>query len=117
MIASYVVGYTHPTTDELITLRVPAERARSGEWLADLPEMGVKYESSPRGRSRVWDAIRETSPHAEVVTMYKSTGWHHLGEKGWAYIHSGGGITATRAMSPSRCGCRGRSPRSTCRTR
>ena len=26
--------------------------------------------------------------------MYKSTGWHHLGEKGWAYIHSGGGITA-----------------------
>ena len=94
VIASYVVGYTHPATGELITLRVPAERARSGEWLADLPEMGVKYESSPRGRSRVWDAIRETSPHAEVVTMYKSTGWHHLGEKGWAYIHSGGGITA-----------------------
>ena len=94
VIASYVVGYTHPATGELITLRVPAERARSGEWLADLPEMGVKYESSPRGRSRVWDAIRETSPQAEVVTMYKSTGWHHLGEKGWAYIHSGGGITA-----------------------
>jgi len=95
VIASYVVGYTHPSTGELITLRVPAERARSGEWLADLPEMGVKYESSPRGRSRVWDAIRETSPQAEVVTMYKSTGWHHLGEKGWGYIHSGGGITAT----------------------
>ena len=94
VIASYVVGYTHPSTGELITLRVPAERARSGEWLADLPEMGVKYESSPRGRSRVWDAIRETSPGAEVVTMYKSTGWHHIGEKGWAYIHSGGGITA-----------------------
>ena len=95
VIASYVIGYTHPSTGELITLRVAAERARSGEWLADLPEMGVKYESSPRGRSRVWDAIRETSPQAEVVTMYKSTGWHHLGEKGWAYIHSGGGITAT----------------------
>ena len=98
VIASYVLGYTHPATGELITLRVAAERARSGEWLADLPTMGMKYESAPRGRSRVWDAIRETSPQAEVVTMYKSTGWHHLGEKGWAYIHSGGGITADGNM-------------------
>ncbi|HEY5880972.1 MAG TPA: toprim domain-containing protein [Nakamurella sp.] len=94
VIASYVVGYSHPTTGELITLRVSADRARSGEWLADLPVMGMRYESSPRGRAKVWDAIRETSPQAEVVTMYRSTGWHHLGEEqGWAYIHSGGGIT------------------------
>src|SRR5664279_3007140 len=90
-VASYVIGYSHPVTGELITLRVSADRARAGEWLADLPEMGVKYESSPRGRSRVWDAIRETSGHAEIVTMYQSTGWHDLGERGWAYVHAGGG--------------------------
>lgn len=96
VVASYVLGYSHPATGELITLRVSADRARSGEWLADLPVMGVKYESSPRGRSKAWDAIRETSPQAEVVTLYRSTGWHQLGpEQGWAYVHAGGGITTT----------------------
>lgn len=96
VIASYVLGYHHPATGELITLRVAADRARSGEWLADLPVMGMKYESTTRGRAKVWDAIRETSPQAEVVTLYRSTGWHQLGpERGWAYIHAGGGITTT----------------------
>ena len=96
VIASYVLGYHHPATGELITLRVAADRARSGEWLADLPVIGMRYESTTRGRAKVWDAIRETSPQAEVVTLYRSTGWHHLGpERGWAYVHAGGGITTT----------------------
>lgn len=96
VIASYVLGYHHPATGELITLRVAADRARSGEWLADLPVMGMRYESTTRGRAKVWDAIRETSPQAEVVTLYRSTGWHQLGpERGWAYVHAGGGITTS----------------------
>lgn len=90
----YIVGYTHPDNGEQMTLRVPADRARSGDWLADLPAMGLLYDSSSKGRAKVWDAIRSTSADAEVVTIYRSTGWRQLDE-GWVYVHAGGGITAT----------------------
>ena len=92
-IVSFVIGYTHPATGELITMRVAADRARSGDWLAELPEMGLDYDSSSKGRAKVWDAIRKTSAGAEVVTMYRSTGWREIPGHGWAYIHAGGGIT------------------------
>lgn len=92
-IVSYVVGYTHPVTAELVTLRVAGDRARSGDWLADLPQMGLNYDSSSRGRAKVWDAIRKTSADADVVTMYRSTGWRQVAGLGWTYIHAGGGIT------------------------
>ena len=28
------------------------------------------------------------------MTLYESCGWRDLPEKGWTYLHSGGGITA-----------------------
>lgn len=93
-VAGYVIAYTHPESREEILVRVPAERARSCDWLADLPHMGLDYDSRTSGRSRVWDAIRKTSTGAEVVTVYRSTGWHKLDDHGWTYTHAGGGMTA-----------------------
>ena len=94
LLISYVIGYSHPATGELMSLRVPADRARTGDWLADLPATGLKYDSSTRGRAKVWDAIRATSTDADIVTVFQSTGWRYLPEQGWTYIHAGGGITA-----------------------
>lgn len=94
LVMSYVIGYSHPATGELMSLRVPAERARTGDWLADLPATGLKYDSSTRGRSKVWDAIRATSTDMDTATVYRSSGWRYLPGSGWGYIHSGGAITA-----------------------
>ena len=116
VIASYVVGYTHPATGELITLRVAAERARSGEWLADLPEMGVKYESSPRGRSRVWTPSGKPrrTPRLSPCTSPPDgiTSGKRVGPTSIPVVAS-----PRPGMFRSRCGCRARSRRSTCRTR
>ena len=94
MALSYVLGYTHPRTGELIKTRVSAERARAGDWLAELPQMNVQYDATARGRAKVWKAITNTSPDAEIVTMFCTTGWRELSEHGWTYIHAGGGITS-----------------------
>lgn len=93
MVLHYVLGYTHPATGELIKVRVSADRARAGDWLGELPQH-VQYEPTARGRARVWDAIKKTSPEAEIVTAYATTGWRNLPGRGWTYIHAGGGITS-----------------------
>lgn len=93
MVLHYVLGYTHPATGELIKVRVSADRARAGDWLGELPQH-VQYEPTARGRARVWDAIKKTSPEAEIVTAYATTGWRNLPGHGWTYIHAGGGITS-----------------------
>ena len=92
-VAYYVITYTHPETAELMTVRIEADRANSCDWLQDLGEL-VDYDSSSKGRAKVWDAIRHTSQGFERVTLYESCGWRDLPGKGWTYLHSGGGITA-----------------------
>ena len=92
-VAYYVITYTHPETAELMTVRIEADRANSCDWLQDLGEL-VDYDSSSKGRAKVWDAIRHTSKGFERVILYESCGWRDLPGKGWTYLHSGGGITA-----------------------
>ncbi|HZM66043.1 MAG TPA: hypothetical protein VFC16_07055 [Nakamurella sp.] len=92
-VAYYVITYTHPETSELMTVRIEADRANACDWLQDLGEL-VDYDSSSKGRAKVWDAIRHTSKDFERVTLYESCGWRDLPGKGWTYLHSGGGITA-----------------------
>ncbi len=90
-----VLAYTHPETGETITMRVAEDRVRMGDWLANVPEMGIQYDSSPRGRAKIWDAIRLTSKStSKTVVRYRSTGWRDLPEHGWTYVHAGGGICA-----------------------
>ena len=91
-----VLAYTHPETGETITMRVAEDRVRMGDWLANVPEMGVQYDSSPRGRAKIWDAIRLTSKQtSQTVVRYRSTGWRELPDHGWTYVHAGGGLCAT----------------------
>lgn len=94
-VVAYILTYTCPGSGEPMTLRVPADRARTCDWLADLPQMGLDYDSRMSGRARVWDAIRKCSPGAEVVTVYRTTGWRRLPDHGWTYMHAGGGVAAT----------------------
>lgn len=90
-----VLAYTHPETAETVTMRVAEDRVRMGDWLANVPEMGIQYDSSPRGRAKIWDAIRLTSKNtSETVVRYRSTGWRELPDHGWTYVHAGGGICA-----------------------
>jgi hypothetical protein len=90
-----VLAYTHPETGETVTMRVAEDRARMGDWLANVPEMGIQYDSSPRGRAKIWDAIRLTSKNtSQTVVRYRSTGWRELPGHGWTYVHAGGGICA-----------------------
>ena len=92
-VAYYVITYTHPETGELMTVRIEADRANACDWLQDLGEL-VDYDSSSKGRAKVWDAIRHTSQDFERVTLYESCGWRDLPGNGWTYLHAGGGITA-----------------------
>ena len=93
-VAYYVITYTHPESGELMTVRIEADRANACDWLQDLGEL-VNYDSSSKGRAKVWDAIRYTSQDFERVTLYESTGWRDLPGHGFTYLHAGGGITAT----------------------
>ena len=88
---AYVIGYTHPDSGEEILSRIDADRVGNCDWLNDLGIV-VDYDSSSKGRARVWDAIRSTSRDAETLTIYEATGWRELAGIGWTYIHAGGGI-------------------------
>lgn len=93
IVLARVLAYTHPETGETITMRVAEDRVRMGDWLANVPEMGIQYDSSPRGRAKIWDAIRFTSKNtSSTVVRYRSTGWRELPEHGWTYVHAGGGV-------------------------
>lgn len=96
-VASYVITYTHPLTGERLTQRIEGDRAGTCEWLGDLGVL-VEYDSSSKGRARVWDAIRSTSKDARMVTIHESTGWRELPGTGWTYLHAGGGICADGAV-------------------
>ena len=96
-VASYVITYTHPLTQERLTQRIEGDRAGTCEWLGDLGVL-VEYDSSSKGRARVWDAIRSTSKGARMVTIHESTGWRELPGTGWTYLHAGGGICADGAV-------------------
>lgn len=91
-VLSYVIGFTHPDSGEPILTRIDADRVGNCDWLNDLGIV-VDYDSSSKGRAKVWDAIRSTSRDAETLTIYEATGWRELPGIGWTYIHAGGGIT------------------------
>ncbi|HZM65539.1 MAG TPA: hypothetical protein VFC16_04465 [Nakamurella sp.] len=93
-VLAYVIGYTHPDSGEQILSRIDADRVGNCDWLNDLGIV-VDYDSSSKGRAKVWDAIRSTSRDAETVSIYEATGWRELPGIGWTYIHAGGGITPT----------------------
>lgn len=93
-VLSYVIGFTHPDSGEQILTRIDADRVGNCDWLNDLGIV-VDYDSSSKGRAKVWDAIRSTSRDAETLTIYEATGWRELPGIGWTYIHAGGGITTS----------------------
>lgn len=97
-VLSYLIEWTHPVSGELMRQRIEGERASACDWLSDLGVM-IEYDSSSKGRARVWDAVRATSKgQAQTVTVYESTGWNELPEVGWTYVHAGGGICRDGAV-------------------
>lgn len=91
-ITYYVVSWTDPS-GERVTARIDADRFVRGEWLADLDMPGLRYDSTQRGRSQVFDAIRSTSAPTSV-RIRRTTGWRLIDGLGWTYLHAGGGINA-----------------------
>lgn len=95
LVTHYAVRWTDPRGQEPVTARVDADRFTKGDWLADLQASapGLQYDSTPRGRAQVFDAIRSTSQEAQTVRVRRTTGWRVIDGQ-WTYLHAGGGITS-----------------------
>ncbi|MGV9770562.1 hypothetical protein [Streptosporangium sp. NPDC003464] len=92
--SGYLMELEHPKAPgEIRQLRVNRDDFGKGTWLDDLPWPGVTYDSSRGGLARIRDAIRMTSPLAEVQVLHNAPGWIPTPD-GDIYVHAGGGIGA-----------------------
>lgn len=93
-LAAYIFSWPHPTTGEKQTIRVTADRARSGDWLDSIDVPGLNFARDRRGRQEVMRAVEVVSRATTISTQYRGTGWRHHPDRGWVYAHYAGTISA-----------------------
>jgi hypothetical protein len=89
-----VFAYEHPVTRETMRVRVASDKATDSSWLHNLDVPGLSFDSTSRGRSAIWDAVRQLSPDSRSTTLYRGTGWRRDPEHGWIYVHADGAVGA-----------------------
>ncbi|GAA4757962.1 hypothetical protein GCM10023328_47240 [Modestobacter marinus] len=96
-LSGLVLSFTHPTSGEVMQLRISADQWRDASWMEALPGQ-PDYDGKPAGLATVRRAIKAVSPDIRMTTRYRSTGWRELPDVGWCFVHAGGGISAAGAQ-------------------
>ncbi|WP_217631144.1 hypothetical protein [Modestobacter sp. DSM 44400] len=96
-LSGLVLSFTHPTSGEVMQLRISADQWRDASWMEALPGQ-PDYDGKPAGLATVRRAIKAVSPDIRMTTRYRSTGWRELPDVGWCFVHAGGGISAQGAQ-------------------
>ncbi|WP_347350386.1 hypothetical protein [Intrasporangium sp.] len=75
-------------------VRIPHEEYEDGSFLAHLPVPHLNYARSRAGRDKVITAINYVSPHTEIRTSYRATGWRRQPDGSSIYLTAAGAIGA-----------------------